>query len=352
MSQVPGPELQIEFLQKLQRIYEEGDFTATYKFALLIALAELAVERGDDTGAPLTLRIEWIAEKFAELYWPQSAPYSAGIRGTSPDVLAQNLGAQAAVVNALITYRRTAEGALSRARGSIAWNALVRRIATVVRSQPVNFLQNVGGETVQFLYQVGPERGALTLLPGVAFCLRRFQGLVQQLSRVGWIRHIRENVRNRAIVGEAGDLEAFMFDTRRPSLEPVREVLLEFQSGACFYCNRSIRDQSAVDHFIPWSKYPRDLAHNFVLAHASCNGSKSDALPAKEHIVRWRTRNDSPLGSELGNTLAIRGFVADVVCSRTVAKWAYGQGLAIGAHAWQRGTQFERIDAHYLSVLQ
>ena len=43
----PSPESQLVFLSKLQRLFAEGDFTATYKFALLIALADLAVELGE-----------------------------------------------------------------------------------------------------------------------------------------------------------------------------------------------------------------------------------------------------------------------------------------------------------------
>ena len=55
----PPPEdrAQLEFLQNVQRIFEEGEFVATYKFALLVALVELAIERGEDTGAPLELPI-------------------------------------------------------------------------------------------------------------------------------------------------------------------------------------------------------------------------------------------------------------------------------------------------------
>ena len=50
MTPPPSPEAQLAFLSKLQRLFAEGDFTATYKFALLIALADLAVERGRDDG--------------------------------------------------------------------------------------------------------------------------------------------------------------------------------------------------------------------------------------------------------------------------------------------------------------
>ena len=51
----PSAEEQLAFLSKIQRLYAEGDFTATYKFALLVALADLAVELGHDDGAELPL---------------------------------------------------------------------------------------------------------------------------------------------------------------------------------------------------------------------------------------------------------------------------------------------------------
>jgi len=41
------------------------------------------------------------------------------------------------------------------------------------------------------------------------------------------------------------------------------------------------------DHFIPHSLHSRDLSYNFVLAHPSCNRSKSDTLAAKAHLHRW-----------------------------------------------------------------
>ena len=68
---VPSADAQLLFLTKIQRLFAEGDFTATYKFALLITLAELAVERsGTPFQSELTTRD--IAVKFIELYWKQS----------------------------------------------------------------------------------------------------------------------------------------------------------------------------------------------------------------------------------------------------------------------------------------
>lgn len=35
---------------------------------------------------------------------------------------------------------------------------------------------------------------------------------------------------------------------------------------------------------------PVDLGHNFVLAHASCNGDKRDALAGVQHLEQWGRR--------------------------------------------------------------
>jgi hypothetical protein len=57
----PSPEEQIEFLVKIQRLFSEGSFVATYKFALLQALADLSVEKGDYSGDTLQISTSEIA---------------------------------------------------------------------------------------------------------------------------------------------------------------------------------------------------------------------------------------------------------------------------------------------------
>src|SRR5436309_1283319 len=101
-----------------------------------------------------------------------------------------------------------------------------------------------------------------------------------------------------------------------------------------------------VDHFIPFSQYPRDLAHNFVLAHPTCNRSKSDALAARLHLLRWLDRliDRSATLADIGQTA---GIVSDVAVSRQVAAWSYANAHAAGGHAWIAPTQYEAIDASY-----
>ena len=70
----PTSDEQIRFMVNIQRLLDEGLFTASYKFALLLALAVLSIERGDDSGDPLELTTDAIAEKFVQYYWRQVVP--------------------------------------------------------------------------------------------------------------------------------------------------------------------------------------------------------------------------------------------------------------------------------------
>jgi len=83
--------------------------------------------------------------------------------------------------------------------------------------------------------------------------------------------------------GNLTDLGSFLFGRERGDLEAYRPILRDIQSGRCFYCRKDLRQRMEVDHFVPWSRYPMDLGHNFVLAHPSCNNAKSDHIGNRRH---------------------------------------------------------------------
>lgn len=68
-----------------------------FKFALLHALADLAVQKGDGSGAPLDLDTRDIATEFIRLYWPQSRPFQVGSVTTNL-ILKQSIDKQATII--------------------------------------------------------------------------------------------------------------------------------------------------------------------------------------------------------------------------------------------------------------
>lgn len=347
-TKLPSPEYQLQFLSKLQRIFSEGDFTATYKFALLIALADLAVELGADNGNELSLTTRQIGLRFISLYWGQSLPYGNGRPGCEAGILIQNRGAQAAVVSAIACFRdQTQAKTLVSAQLHPYFNSLLTSVASTVSAQPLTYLQNFGGGTDEFIYErAGP--GKVRLKPGIAYCLRRFYPLVQQLARSQWVGHIKGNRRNVSVIGEADDLEDFLFSSSRQSLQVIGAGLRKLDGAKCFYCRHSLTTAD-VDHYIPFSLYPRDLAQNFVLAHPACNRSKSDTLAALPHLERWleRLMSKSDSLAEIGGEA---GFVTEPTVTLQVGAWAYSNAVASRSHAWSSANNYEPIDQRYADI--
>ena len=319
MSKIPSAEEQLDFLTKIQRLFNEGDFSSSYKYALLISLADLAIELGKDDDSELELTNRQIAERFIELYWQQSSPYKTS-KANDSGVLYQNHGTQAAIIRAIQAFRdENSSNSPNAAKHLKEYKKLVTAVAGTVAKQPINYLQNVGGGTLPFLYE--RNTSSITLKIGAAYCLRRFQPLVQQLARSRWTDYIKKNAKNMPILGEKDDLSSFLFETSRKTLALVCKELKVLYGCKCFYCNKATTELE-VDHFIPFSLYPRDLMHNFVLACPSCNRSKSDSLAAKVHLDKWieLTTKNSDAIVRIGKAI---GVTSNLETSTTILRWAY-----------------------------
>jgi hypothetical protein len=262
------PEEQVQFLRNVQRLLAEGQFTSSYKFALVHALADLAVLKGEDSGAPLDLDTKDIAAKFIELYWRQCRPFQVGggTSGTSGLIVQQNTGKQAAIISKIVDPQQKCGASLFRFKqlAPNRWAELVTEVAQVVRTMPLWKLQTVGEERLDYLYENLDRGTRITLKPRVAFCFRAFYELIRDLIEGAWVRFVQKV--NASKLGSATDLGTFLFGEERASLDAYRPILLDVQKGICLYCRKPLPKQSQVDHFVPWSRYPADLGQNFVLA--------------------------------------------------------------------------------------
>jgi hypothetical protein len=192
---------------------------------------------------------------------------------------------------------------------------------SLLKAMPLWRLQRVGHEDIRFLYEPGPGANHITLLPGVACHLRERAPLIRRLAQTEWLRFVLSLEQNQPVLGRAVGLSEFLFGSSRAALSPkVSEPLCERQHGRCFYCECSLPAAAAVDHFIPWSRYPRDLAHNLVLAHGACNTRKSDLL-------------------------------VDRAMSVAVAEWSYGHAERVQAEVWLGGTEYGHLSAGWRGLL-
>lgn len=292
------------FLEKLLTLLDQAQFTATYKFAVLLALVDLCIEHGSAQGvAPGSVTTTQLAEKVIARYWPQTAPF-----GEAAAVLRQNAGAPqgARILTQIARFRseHTADPTTSLLRAQIAapvaFEALLREVEWTLVSMPLPRVQLLpGGAEDRFLYDIAWSvaapltRGAvlrrdfdnvIRFRPGAAESLIALASVIRPMVQRRWAAKVARL--NQQLVDDAR-LEEFLFGTPRRSLVAVRDPLIELHGGRCFYCAGALGREVEVDHFIAWSRHPENAIENLVPAHPRCNASKSDHFAASEHLARW-----------------------------------------------------------------
>ncbi len=342
----PTSEEQLAFLGNIERLLLEGQFVATYKYALLIALADLAVRRGRDDGSELDVPLNDIAERFIELYWRQSAPYGSSVGDAG--VLRQNTGGQAAVIRAVDELRKSGLS-IGDVRRSRAWSSAVSTVTRNVQDNPLWRLQRLRSGNLEFLYGHEIHDGCIRLKAGVGANLRRFHGFIIRMAESEWLRFVQSLPANSYLLGRTTDLEQFLFGSDRTRLQGMVPSLLDLQHGECLYCHRAI-STAEVDHFIPWARYPADLAHNLVLAHRACNQSKKDLMAAETHLEYWLLRNErhSLALAEAGRNA---GVLVDPGRTSSIAEWAYSRASISGAAVWLEKDVTGALDGRWRTLL-
>ena len=330
---IPSAEHQLQFLHKIQRILEEGDFNATYKYALLQALSDIAVEKGDVVGEPLIISIEMLAEKYIMYYWRQVLPFPRS--SSQQAILFQNKGKQAAIINQIKSYQDMHGPVITRARKNLStWKILVKDVADTIRAMPLWKLQRVAHGVNDFLYPNKQTGDHITLRPGIAYCLRAFHGQILNMVQGAWLRWVRSLKGNQSILGQSVDLNEFLFGSDRTDLSRYVPILQTQQDNLCFYCNVKLKSGSMeVDHFIPWARYPLDLGHNFVLADRACNNDKRDLLPSISHLERWVNRNVHQRNC-LEEKFDQFDLPYDRDATHAIAAWAYSQVELTRGDVW------------------
>jgi hypothetical protein len=291
----------LRFGEKVMLLLDQAGFTATYKYAVLLALMDLCLEGSARDGTPpSTVTTSQLAAKIVELYWPQTRGFEAlGKRAPL-----QNRGGQAEILTLIARFRQehAPEESATLFRAKLhdpeRFARLVREVEWKLVEMPLPKLQRVGREVDPFIYQIAWDDrvkrrtfnssefdNRILFRAGASRNLVDLAGLLRPLIRRHWLdlvtrlNHLPESA-----------LEQFLFGEDRTALGPVRSPLLELQGGRCFYCAGQIRDQAQVDHFLPWARHPDDGIANLVVAHARCNRHKSDFLADVEHVGAWVAR--------------------------------------------------------------
>jgi len=351
----------IGFAEKILELLDEGRYTATYKYAVLLALIDLCLEGTQASGsAPDMVTTRQLAARVVELYWPHTVPFT--IR-TPAAVLRQSTRGQAEIVTTIRSFREnhapdpSAPYWQSRTAAPRAYDRLVDAVEWKLIEMPLPRLQQMGLEQREFIYRInwdagipravvaGYQRGQpgafdnrILLRVGVGEYFVQLAGLLRPLIQRRWAAMIAQV--NEL---EQAQLETFLFGAVRTPTATIRAALWEIQQKRCFYCESRIAEptQGEVDHFVPWSRYPDDGLDNFVVADRRCNGSKSSSLAADAHLSRWTRRFtvDSGEYRQLGELAVSTKWERRPDRSLSVARAIYPR-LPGDARLWLRAGEF------------
>lgn len=346
----------VAFGERLLALLDQGSFVATYKYAVLLGLMDLCLEKTSRHGvAPDSVTTRQLAEKVVELYWPQTANF----RGR---VLRQNSGRQARIVADIVAFRASLldpSVTMTRAarEAGAGFERLVREVEWTLIEMPLPRLQVMGASAERLVYEINwdttverrrrevrdYQRGGATFdnqirfLPGVGDYLVMLNGLLRPLIHRAWT----SMVAGLNALDESR-LERFLFGIDRVRLAKMRPGLVDLQRGRCFYCGSRLSREADVDHFIPWARHPDDGIDNLVVADRKCNAAKRDFLAAAEHVSRWRCRNDQEAAS-LEELAKGRQWESHPEETLGVARGVYLR-LSAEARLWVRGPEFALAD--------
>lgn len=350
----------ISFGEKILAMLDQGSFTATYKYAVLLALVDACLEETDQQGRPpAAIHPRVLAARVIELYWPHTSLYGDA-HGAEAVVLRQNSGGQAEIVSRIRRFRASADpGAhvpLARARafdpagydrliGDVTWKLVEMPLPRLQRfgktHEPFLFLLDWDERVSRRAYERGDVDQVLRLRPGVGEHLVRLAGLLRPLVQQQWAaRVVQFNRAQVPALDEQGDLEQFLFGAQRIDLSPVRSDLTELQSGDCFYCNEPLRARVDIDHFLPWARHPDNGIFNLVATHPTCNNRKREFLAAAVHVAVWSERfKRSDTSQTLEQIAVMRRWTSQASRTLSVARAVYLR-LPPEARLWVLGEEF------------
>lgn len=149
------------------------------------------------------------------------------------------------------------------------------------------------------LYSFNKEEGGIHFNPHAYTACVTFKTDFEKINYYEWIKYLEKVNKEEDAYALASKLDA---STERNNLSLYRQVLQQFGQQHCFYCHKNLKQEATaipVDHCIPWSFVKDDKLWNFVLACPTCNGAKSNTLPAETYLADIKQRNLSLLNMDI-----------------------------------------------------
>lgn len=295
---------QLRPIDQIESILNRDRKEATYKLALIRALAEIATQEARSAvwsgvgtvGVP----IHRIAERWLLYYWPLLAhpdqiPQSrAEAAGGKPVKFRRALStlmepfAQQGAYSGLTAWHLARMSDQLDAASRSRLQAALRSIVKTIRSGPVPFSGSGLGAGPVFEYD---KKSKLVLMPTELW--REFSLLGHWIADAVVVRWaaLTQQIAHRQDV-DAGDVLPLLLAKPEAirSVQLARTAYLDAGVSSCTWSKRPLKATFAVDHAIPFALWGNNDLWNLVPADPRVNLSKSDMLPTTELLEESKPR--------------------------------------------------------------
>ena len=342
-------------VQRLFEVVNEGKRDATYKLALLLGLIDWVTTHAGASKAPTSE----LAESVLNIYFRQVSPY---VSKKEEKTLKQGKQKRILIIEVVASLRNDHPECNRlqqiQHKNPEAYLKARDQVEQVLVAQPIPRLQRVGGKEIPFLYScswkpkqsLGPLRNSgldfIELKPGVRERLVVMGPLLRPVIEAIWVADVASWSK---IETEEENLRVHLFGTERTTFPlEVREGLHKLHSNKCFYCSVEVPEGLAVDHFIPWSRFPNDAIENLVMSCTPCNSKKSDHLASPFFLKKWLERLEDPALT----AIALKsGWESNPTRARAIASSIY-RSVAIDSVVWGGSKSFHVISPKDVQAIE
>jgi hypothetical protein len=286
-------------IDQIEGVLNHDKKTATYKFALFRALAEIATQSPNNVtwlaNGKVALPVRYVAEKWLQYYWPliESKVFMPQISAEAPDAdnwikFRRSLGMLIGLYDKAGGYSgfriERNKGALSADKQKLL-KMVMTEIASAIVTGPVKY---AGGALVTgrvFDYDSATKS---ILIPNDLWIELSHLGYwVSQAVILQWAEKttsLGKGIDVASVVGLLLDKE----DIR--STAEARRIFSSLPSLECVWTGANLKESFEVDHVIPFDLWHNNDAWNLLPASKAANSKKSNKLPSAELLKQSKDR--------------------------------------------------------------
>lgn len=283
-------------IDQIEGVLNHDKKSATYKFALFRALAEIATQSPNSVSwlsdGHVGLPVRYVAEKWLQYYWPliESSAFIPQLNGERPDIgkSIKFRNHLQALVNRYAKSGGYSGFRIERNKGHLSQdnqkllNLLMACIEEAIIKGPVTF---AGGALITGRVFGYDGKTRQVLIPTDLWIELSHLGYwVSQAVVLQWAEKTTKLGKDIDVATVIGLL--LEKEDERSTLE-ARKIFSGLDRIECVWTGASLRDNFDVDHVIPFDLWHNNDVWNLLPASKTANSKKSNKLPSAE-ILRLR----------------------------------------------------------------